>query len=261
MYLLVLLFACTPAEPAVEPKSTVAVPPVQPVPEPRRPKPDIVQTNAGPLTIRPIGHGSLAFEFAGKVWVVDPSSKPGGDYAGIKADIVLLTDIHPDHMDKAQLAAVSRSDTVVIAPAAVQKELGADVDVVIGNGETRDVGGVRVEAIPMYNLVRGPEPGRLFHDKGRGNGYVVTFGDKRVYLSGDTECTPDMKALVDIDVAFVCMNLPYTMPPEEAAACVAEFDPKVLYPYHYGESDLTKLSAGLEAETIELRLRDWYMTR
>ena len=128
----------------------------------------------------------------------------------------------------------------------------------------------------MYNLVRGPEAGKLFHDKGRGNGYVVTFGDKRVYLSGDTECTPEMKALTEIDVAFVCMNLPYTMTPEEAAGCVAAFDPKVVYPYHYGESDLTKFSSALAAEqgkdakaegqvahpvASEIRLRDWYMKK
>jgi len=95
------------------------------------------------------------------------------------------------------------------------------------------VGAFSVQGVPMYNLTRGPDAGLLFHDKGRGNGYVLTFGATRVYLSGDTECTPEMKALKNIDVAFVCMNLPYTMPPSEAAECVAAFHPKIVYPYHY----------------------------
>jgi L-ascorbate metabolism protein UlaG (beta-lactamase superfamily) len=110
----------------------------------------------------------------------------------------------------------------------------------------------------MYNLERGPEPGRLFHDKGRGNGYIVTAGETRIYLSGDTECTPEMRALADIDLAFVCMNLPYTMTPAEAGACVDAFKPKVLYPYHYRDSDLGELERALAGSGVELRLRSWY---
>jgi L-ascorbate metabolism protein UlaG (beta-lactamase superfamily) len=268
MTVISLLLACNAEQPASETTPPVAAPETTPpetappaeaaATEAKRPKADVIQTSGGPLSIQPIGHGTVAFDFGGKTWVVDPSSEPGGDYAGIKADVVLITDIHPDHMDKAQLAAVSKPDATVVAPAAVQKELGADVDVVIANGETKEVAGVKVEATPMYNLTRGPEAGKLFHDKGRGNGYIVTFGDKRIYLSGDTECTAEMKAVKNIDVAFVVMNLPYTMPPEEAAGCITEFDPKIVYPYHYGDSDLAKLTVDKETE---VRVRDWYMTK
>jgi len=128
---------------------------------------------------------------------------------------------------------------------------------VLANGETKEIGGAKVTAVPMYNLQRGPEPGKLFHDKGRGNGYVVEVAGKRIYIAGDTECTDEMKALTNIDVAFVPMNLPYTMTPDEAAACVKAFAPKVLYPYHYGESDLSKLAEQVGPAT-EVRLREWY---
>lgn len=111
----------------------------------------------------------------------------------------------------------------------------------------------------MYNLSRGPTPGKLFHDKGRGNGYVFTFGKTRVYVSGDTECTPEMRALKNIDVAFVCMNLPYTMPPAEAATCVNTFKPKVLFPFHHKGSNLDDLAAAVKPENnVEIRRRDWY---
>jgi len=111
----------------------------------------------------------------------------------------------------------------------------------------------------MYNLVRGPSPGKLFHDKGRGNGYVLTLGGRHLYLSGDTECIPEMKALKNIDIAFVCMNLPYTMPPEEAGQCVKAFMPKIVYPYHYRDSDLSVFTNALKSEKgVEVRLRKWY---
>ena len=111
----------------------------------------------------------------------------------------------------------------------------------------------------MYNLARGPRPGALSHDKGRGNGYVLTLGDKRLYFSGDTACTPEMKALENVDVAFVCMNLPYTMTPAEAAGCVAAFRPRIVYPYHYRGSDLSKFQEGLADQPgVEVRLREWY---
>jgi L-ascorbate metabolism protein UlaG (beta-lactamase superfamily) len=110
----------------------------------------------------------------------------------------------------------------------------------------------------MYNLKRGPDAGKLYHDRGRGNGYEIDFAGTRVYLSGDTECTPEMKALEKIDVAFVCMNLPYTMPPSEAAECIAAFKPRVLVPYHYRGSDLGELDKALSGKGIEIRKREWY---
>jgi len=152
---------------------------------------------------------------------------------------------------------LKKETTVVIAPAAVAKTiLEAQV---INNGEKKKFGDLEVEAVPMYNLQRGPQPGALYHTKGRGNGYVLTLGGKRIYISGDTEAIPEMRALKNIDVAFVCMNLPYTMTPEEAAAGVKAFRPKVVYPYHYRGSDLKVFAAALANEKgIEVRLREWY---
>jgi L-ascorbate metabolism protein UlaG (beta-lactamase superfamily) len=199
---------------------------------------------------------------------IDPTKDV--DYGGLpKADAVFITDIHGDHLDAQGIEQVSRTDTVIVAPKAALEKLppSAKHVVVMNNGEqsgakTSIVPKLGVafaaEAVPMYNLKRGPGPGQLFHDKGRGNGYVLVFGDKRVYLSGDTECTPEMKALQQIDVAFVCMNLPYTMPPAEAAECVAAFKPKVVYPYHFRGQSPEELQKALAGQPIEVRLRRWY---
>jgi L-ascorbate metabolism protein UlaG (beta-lactamase superfamily) len=129
---------------------------------------------------------------------------------------------------------------------------------VLRNGETTTWDGWTIEAIPMYNLKRGPAPGKFYHDKGRGNGYVLTYGRKRFYIAGDTEGTPEMRALKNIDVAFVPMNLPYTMSPEEAADAVRAFHPTVVYPYHYRGSDLTPFGRALAGSGIEVRIRNWY---
>jgi L-ascorbate metabolism protein UlaG (beta-lactamase superfamily) len=144
-----------------------------------------------------------------------------------------------------------------VAPAAVAKTVTEAT--IITNGEKKNIGGIQFEALPMYNLVRGPSAGKFFHDKGRGNGYVLTRGGKRLYFSGDTEAVPEMKALKNIDVAFITMNLPYTMPPEEAAEEVKAFKPKIVYPYHYRDSDLNVFTNALKEEKgIEVRLRNWY---
>jgi L-ascorbate metabolism protein UlaG (beta-lactamase superfamily) len=129
---------------------------------------------------------------------------------------------------------------------------------VLSNGETKTVGKWTIEAIPMYNLTRGPAAGKLYHDKGRGNGYVLTYGGKRFYIAGDTEGIPEMRALKNIDVAFIPMNLPYTMTPEEAADAVRAFAPKVVYPYHYGKSDLNAFKSALADTKIEVKVLDWY---
>jgi L-ascorbate metabolism protein UlaG (beta-lactamase superfamily) len=218
--------------------------------------PDTIRTGMGDLKITPVHHGTVMLEHGGQVIVVDPYSKGPVDRLP-KADLLLVTDVHSDHFDKDAIARVKKDSTVVVAPPAVAKDLpGAKA---LENGQKMTVGTIGIEAIPMYNKVRGPEPGKLYHDKGRGNGYVLSLGDKRVYLSGDTECTEEMKALKDIDVAFVCMNLPYTMPPSEAAECIRAFKPKIVYPYHYRESNLADLTKALEGEKgIEVRLRKWY---
>jgi L-ascorbate metabolism protein UlaG (beta-lactamase superfamily) len=130
----------------------------------------------------------------------------------------------------------------------------------MNNGEKFAFSSFEVTAVPSYNLVRGPKPGERYHPKGKGNGYVFNFGGKRVYVSGDTECTPEMKALEHIDVAFVCMRLPYTMPPKEAAECIVSFKPGIVYPYHYQGSNLDELAAALASEkSVEVCLRDWYV--
>ena len=216
---------------------------------------DTIQTPEGPVRITPIRHASLMLEFKGRIIHVDPWSQ--GDYRGLpKADLILITDIHPDHLDLGKIMELSKPSTRIVAPAAAVTSLANATS--IANGQSEVVGEMAIEAVPMYNLERGPSPGKLYHDKGRGNGYVLTLGGKRVYISGDTECIPEMKALRGIDVAFVCMNLPYTMPPEEAAECVKSFRPKIVYPYHYGNSDLSIFTSALRNESgIEVRLRNW----
>jgi len=212
-------------------------------------------TSAGPVKITPILHASFLMEAGGKVIYVDPA-KPAKFDGLPKADLILLTDIHGDHMDAASIASVSKPGTVIWAPEAVSKTITAAST--IANGDTKTWNGFSVDAVPMYNQKRGPSEGKLYHDKGRGNGYVVTYGGKRFYISGDTEGIPEMRALKNIDVAFVCMNLPYTMPPEEAAAAVKAFHPAIVIPYHYGGSDLSVFEKGLEGTGIEVRKLDWY---
>jgi L-ascorbate metabolism protein UlaG (beta-lactamase superfamily) len=217
--------------------------------------PDTEQTSMGPLKITPITHATVMLEVNGQVWYIDPYSK--ADYSSLpKADVILITDIHGDHMDPAAIAAVKKSSTFIIAPEGVVKTV-TDARV-LNNGDSGALNGINIEAVPAYNLTRGPEAGKLYHDKGRGNGYVLTFGDKRVYFSGDTEVIPEMKALKNIDIAFVCMNLPYTMTPEEAAEGVKAFQPKIVYPYHYRGSDVAAFQKALQGQNIDVRLREWY---
>lgn len=268
---LALVLGCTPAPPAgisTPPATGTAAPPAAGTgAAPATRATDTFATKKGDLKVTPIFHGSVLLEVAGQAIYVDPFSK--GDLTGLpKADFVLITDVHGDHMDAKALDTVSTPKTRIVAPPAVAKSPEVKDRpnlVVLENGQKQSLGLFDVEAVPMYNLERGPAPGKLFHDKGRGDGYVLTFGDKRFYFSGDTECTPEMKALASIDVAFVCMNLPYTMPPKEAAACVNAFKPKVLFPYHYGvpgggaPSNLDELKSTLDpAAGVEVRIRKWY---
>jgi len=213
--------------------------------------PEQFSTSKGTLDITPIQHASLMIQAGGKVMYIDPAQ---GKYDGLpQADYILITDIHGDHMVPALIDKLKKPSTVILAPPAVCATIKDATP--ISNGETKTIGDFQVEAIPMYNLT----PARAqFHTKGRGNGYVVTYGGKRFYFSGDTEGTPEMKALKNIDVAFVCMNLPYTMTPEEAAVAVRAFHPAVVYPYHYSGSDTQAFAKALEGSGIDVRLRDWY---
>ncbi len=260
----IVVAACSKAPPA--PPAPNAAPPAvasgtPPAPSASAAAPsaratDHFPTNKGELSIVPLEHASILFELAGEEIYVDPTASAVADPSLPKADVVFITDIHPDHLDPAGLDTVRKAGTQVVGPRAVADK--THVDVVMVNGDTRQIGGVVATAVPMYNLKRGPSAGQLYHDKGRGNGYELQFGGMHVYVSGDTECTPEMKALENIDAAFVCMNLPYTMPPAEAAQCVAAFKPKVLFPYHYRGSDLAVLDTALAGKGVEIRKREWY---
>ena len=240
MKLLLALACCFSAMPSIAYSATAA---------------QTFPTQAGVVKITPLYHASTLIEAGGKTIYLDPA-KPVDFIKAPKADLILITDIHGDHMDPDSVAAVSKPGTAIISSAAVAKTVTAAKP--IANGESKTWEGWTIEAIPAYNLKRGPEPGKLFHDKGRGNGYLLTYGGKRFYFSGDTEGVPEMRALKNIDVAFVCMNLPYTMPPEEAAEAVKAFHPKIVIPYHYRGSDLAVFQKGLEGTGIEVRLLDWY---
>jgi L-ascorbate metabolism protein UlaG (beta-lactamase superfamily) len=213
------------------------------------------QTSAGSVKITPLYHASTLIEAGGKAIYLDPA-KPAKFDGHPKADLILITDIHGDHMDPDSIAAVSKPGTEILAAPAVIATVKTAKP--IANGESKSMLGWTIEAIPAYNLKRGPAPGKLFHDKGRGNGYVLTYGGMRFYFSGDTEGVPEMRALKNIDAAFVCMNLPYTMPPDEAADAVKAFHPKIAIPYHYRGSDLAVFQKGLEGTGIEVRLLEWY---
>jgi L-ascorbate metabolism protein UlaG (beta-lactamase superfamily) len=230
----------------------------------QRPAPDVIETSKGPLKIEPIKHATLALTWGGKTIYADPD---GGAKAfeGIAApDLILITDIHGDHFNPETLQAVSTANTIIVVPQAVADKLPEALKskaVVIANGQTINKLNVSIMAIPMYNLPEAPD---AKHTKGRGNGYVLTFGNKLVYLSGDTAGIPEMRALKNIDIAFVCMNLPYTMDINEAASAVLDFKPKIVYPYHYrGQGGLSdtegfKKLVNDSNKGIEVRLRNWY---
>ncbi|MFB3879692.1 MAG: MBL fold metallo-hydrolase [Armatimonadota bacterium] len=215
---------------------------------------DSFSTAAGELTITFVGHGTLMLAFGGKIIHVDPVSREA-DYSKMpKADLILITHEHGDHLDAAAIEQIRKPATEIVAPEkSAARVSGARV---MRNGDVATVAGLRIEAAPAYNIVSMRSPGQPYHPKGEGNGYVITFGDKRVYVAGDTENTPEMKALKDIDIAFLPMNLPYTMTPEMVADAARAFRPKVLYPYHYGETDTGELVKLLADEPgIEVRIR------
>jgi L-ascorbate metabolism protein UlaG (beta-lactamase superfamily) len=220
---------------------------------------DRIPTADGDLIVHPVNHASLVLAWKGVTIYVDPVGE-AGRYEGLpRPDLILVTDIHGDHLDAATLTSLAGAKTSIVAPKAVTDKLPEALrtrTTTLANGETKSPLGVKIEAIPMYNTTAA----RLqFHNKGRGNGYVLTLGGKRVYISGDTEDIPEMRDLKDIDVAFVCMNLPYTMTVDQAASAVRQFKPKIVYPYHYRGSDLEKFKKLVGDDAgVEVRLRDWY---
>ncbi len=223
--------------------------------EKEMPKEDTIKTSAGDLKITFVGHGTLMFTFAGKVIHVDPVSREA-DYSKLpSADLIMITHEHSDHLDTKAIKAIRKAETeIVLTEICAEKVEGG---IIMKNGVVKTVGGLKIEAVPAYNIVHEREKGSPFHPKGNGNGYVITFGDKRVYVAGDTENTPEMKKLKDVDVAFLPMNLPYTMTPEMVADAVKAFKPKILYPYHFGSTNTAKLLSLLKDEdAIEVRIRD-----
>jgi L-ascorbate metabolism protein UlaG (beta-lactamase superfamily) len=222
---------------------------------------DTLATGKGPLIIQPIEHASLVLSTGGKTIYADPSG--AANYGSIASpDIILITDIHGDHFDSTTLAAVAKPNTIFIVPKVVADKMPKkDHLVILPNGGTTKQLGISISAIPMYNL---PESPAAMHTKGRGNGYILNIGGKNIYISGDTQAIPEMRSLKNIDVAFVCMNLPYTMDVKEAASGVLAFKPKIVYPYHYrgkgGLSDVNEFKNLVNAgnPAIEVRLRNWY---
>jgi L-ascorbate metabolism protein UlaG (beta-lactamase superfamily) len=214
---------------------------------------DVIETSAGDLEITFIGHGSLMFVFDGKTIHIDPFGRVA-DYSKLpKADIIFSTHDHFDHLDTDAVKKIFTKETIIVYTEECAEKFEGGI--IMKNGDVRTVEGIKVEAVPAYNLVHKRDNGQVFHPKGVGNGYVLTFGETRIYIAGDTENTPEMKALKDIDYAFLPMNLPYTMTPAMVADAAIAFKPKVLYPYHYGETDTDQLLELLEShEEIEVRI-------
>lgn len=230
----ILLVALSGCSPAAEPVAAQSAPDALTFP-----------TADGDLRIRPLKHGSVLLTYKSRNYYVDPAQLPPGDYP--KADAVFITHEHGDHLDPKQVESLKQPSTVIIANASSAEKLpGAQV---MKNGETRRVLDATVEAVPAYNVER-----TQFHPKGRDSGYVLTFGGKRVYFAGDTEATPEMKALKGIDIAFLPINLPYTMPPKDAADAARAFQPKVLIPYHQGRSNPQEVADALKDTKIEVRV-------
>jgi L-ascorbate metabolism protein UlaG (beta-lactamase superfamily) len=226
--------------------------------------PDTIKTAKGPLVIQPVMHASLVLKTGKTVIYADPSGNPALFKGLPSPDIILITDIHGDHFDTSLLASLRTAKTVLVVPPAVAEKLPAAYKSsvkIMKNGDALNTDGIAISAIPMYNLPVSPD---ARHPKGRGNGYVLTIGGSKIYLSGDTQGIPEMRALKNIDVAFVCMNLPYTMDINEAADAVVAFKPKIVYPYHYrgsgGLSDVNAFKAKVNTldKNIEVRLKDWY---
>jgi L-ascorbate metabolism protein UlaG (beta-lactamase superfamily) len=216
---------------------------------------DVIKTSQGDLKITFIGHSSLMFTFGGKAIQNDPVGRMADYRQFPKADLILVAHEHGDHFDATTIASLRKPSTdVIVAEKCAGKVPGA---IVMKNGDAKTLQGITVEAVPAYNMVHMRGPGNPFHPKGDGNGYVLTFGDTRVYIAGDTENIPEMTNLKNIDIAFLPMNLPYTMSPDMTAAAAKVIRPKILYPYHFGDTDTGKLIELLKGEKgIEIRVRN-----
>ncbi len=216
---------------------------------------DVFPTSQGELKITFIGHGTLMFTFGGKIIHVDPYSRVA-DYSLLpQADLIIITHEHGDHFNPDLIAKIKKEGTeIILTEICAEKVKGG---IIMKNGDVKTVMGLKIEAIPAYNIVHMRRENQPYHPKGNGNGYIITFGDKRVYVAGDTENTHEMKALKNIDIAFLPMNVPYTMTPEMVADAARAFKPKILYPYHYGQTDTSQLVELMKRVTgIEVRIRN-----
>lgn len=216
---------------------------------------DIIKTSQGELEITFIGHGTVMFTFDKKVIHIDPFGKLA-DYSEMpKADVILISHEHYDHLDVEAVKQLRKEKTKIVTNRGCEGKVKGCI--IMNNGERETIGGLKIEAVPAYNIQHKRSNGNPFHPKGAGNGYIITFGDKRVYVAGDTENIPEMEKLKNkVDIAFLPMNLPYTMTPEMAADAAIEIKPKILYPYHFGETDTDKLIELLkDHKNIEVRIR------
>lgn len=215
---------------------------------------------AGDLTVHPVNHASLVLSGGGKIIYADPVGDDAR-YTGLpKPDLILITHEHGDHYNPDTVGGLIGDNTKIIANPAVHAMLPTELRAIstsLGNGDNGEVAGLKVDAIPAYNMT---EDRKKYHPEGRDNGYILTLDGVRVYIAGDTEDIPEMRGLSDIALAFIPMNLPFTMDIEHAASAVIEFAPKVIYPYHYGKSDVAKFKTMVAAENsaVEVRLGDWY---
>ena len=218
------------------------------------PASDIVNTSAGPVEMNFIGHGSLMFKVNNFVIYIDPV-RSSGNYDNLpKADLILVTHEHGDHLDTKLVEDLKKEGTVMFGNgASAAKVQWAKA---VKEDEKQQVNNIGIEVVPAYNIVNVSAPGKPYHPKGAGVGYILSVGDKRIYVAGDTENTPEMKALRNIDVAFLPMNLPYTMTPAMVADAALAFKPKILYPYHFGETNTGELVKLLKNSGIEVRVRN-----
>jgi L-ascorbate metabolism protein UlaG (beta-lactamase superfamily) len=216
---------------------------------------DTIKTSMGNLIVYFVGHGTLYFEYNHTIIHIDPVSRYA-DYTTLpKADIILVTHQHGDHFDTAAIKTISKTGTELVFTKTCS-ESSEITGRILNNGESVLLKTINIEAVPAYNIVHKRDNGEPFHLKGEGNGYVITFGDTKVYVAGDTENIPEMADLKDIDIAFLPMNLPYTMTPEMVADAVEMIKPRILYPYHFGNTNTGELLNLLkEKNYCEVRIR------